>query len=109
MNSPTQRSLALLREAGYRCAIVEKWIPQTKRRNDLFGFVDLLAIRDNETLAVQTTSGSNVASRITKITEDCADALADVRAAGWRIEVHGWRKVKRNGRLVWDARVVDIS
>lgn len=102
--SPTQRTLAKLRKEGYRAAVVEKWNPHAKIRQDLFGVVDVLAIREGETLAVQSTSGSNVASRVHKIEE--SDALADIREAGWRFVVHGWRK-NANGR--WQCREVDVS
>jgi hypothetical protein len=102
--SPTQRSLAKLRNEGYRVAVVERWNPHARIRQDLFGVVDVLAIKDGETLAVQATSGSNVSSRVRKIAE--AEATADIRAAGWRFEVHGWRKL-RNGR--WSCRIENVS
>lgn len=102
--TPTMRSLAYLRGLGYRVAVVERWNYHAKIRQDLFGVVDLLAIREGETLAVQTTSGSNVAARAAKIAE--AEATADIRKAGWRILVHGWRKAA-NGR--WTLREVDCS
>lgn len=102
--TPTQRSLAEMRKRGYRCAIVEKWNPHARIRQDLFGVVDLLAIGNGETIAVQTTSGPHVAERIKKIAE--SDATPDMREAGWRIIVHGWRKAA-NGR--WTLREVDVS
>lgn len=101
--SPTQRSLEYLRELGYHCAIVEKWNSFTKQRQDLWGWCDILAIRENEVLAVQVTS-TGVAERIKKIQESPTVAL--VRKAGIRIEVHGWRKNVK-GRYV--LRVEDIS
>jgi hypothetical protein len=102
-SSPTQRSLEYLREQGYFCAIVEKWNSFTKQRQDLWGWCDILAIRENEVLAVQVTS-TGVAERIKKIQESPTIAL--VRKAGIRIEVHGWRKNVK-GRYV--LRVEDIS
>ena len=54
--TPTQRSLKYLREQGYTVAIVERWNAFAKIRQDLFGFIDLLAIKPGETLAVQTTA-----------------------------------------------------
>ena len=101
--SPTQRSLKYLRESGYTVAVVEYFNYFTKRRHDLFQFADLLAIRENEVLLVQVTSGSNVSARIKKITEN--EHIAAVRKAGMRVEVHGWRKLKAG----WQARVVDLS
>jgi hypothetical protein len=103
MSTPTQRSLQHLREQGYLVAIVEHWNPHARIRQDLFGWIDLLAIRDGETLAVQTTA-SAVAARVKKITE--AASLPAVRKAGWRILVHGWRK-NAAGRYV--LREVDLS
>lgn len=102
--TPTQRSIAHLKKEGYRVAVVERWNPHARIRQDLFGVVDLLAIRENETLAVQTTSGSNVAARIRKISE--SEALPDIRAAGWSFHVHGWRK---NAQGCWVLRVEDVS
>ena len=103
MSSPTQRSKALLEKEGYKVAIVERWNPHAKKRQDLFGFIDLLAIRPDETLAVQTTSYSHVSERLHKIAEH--DNLPAVREAGWKIEVHGWHK--KNNR--WQCRRLDIS
>ena len=101
--SPTQRSLEYLRDLGYHCEIVEKWNSFTKQRKDLWGWCDILAIRENEVLAVQVTA-SAVADRIKKIQESTTVAL--VRKAGIRIECHGWRKNVK-GRYV--LRVEDIS
>lgn len=101
--SPTQRSLEYLRDLGYHCEIVEKWNSFTKQRKDLWGWCDILAIRENEVMAVQVTA-SAVANRIQKIQESTTVAL--VRKAGIRIEVHGWRKNSK-GRYV--LRVEDIS
>lgn len=101
--SPTQRSLAYLREQGYMVAIVERWNPHARIRQDLWGWCDLLAIRKNEVLAVQVTA-SAVSERIRKIQE--SETVAAVRDAGIRIEVHGWRKNSK-GRYV--LRIEDIS
>lgn len=101
--SPTQRSLAYLREQGYHVAIVEHWNAFTKQRKDLWGWCDLLAIRRGEVLAVQVTA-SAVAARIKKIQD--SDTIAFVREAGIRVHVHGWRKLS-DGK--YHLRVEDIS
>ena len=90
--SPTERSLALLRKEGYLVGIVEKWNPHARIRQDLYGFIDLLAVRPGETLGVQATSGSNVSARVAKIAEH--ENYPRVLEAGWVIEVWGWRKLK---------------
>jgi hypothetical protein len=101
--TPTQRSLAYLRGEGYLVAIVEHWNPFARIRQDLFGFIDLLAIRRDETLAVQVTA-SGVSSRVKKI--EASPHLGRVREAGWRLHVHGWRK---NSKGKYVMRVVDLS
>ena len=103
MTSPTQRSLEKLRADGWRAEVVERWIPGANIRKDLWGWVDILALRDGVTLAVQTTSAANVSARVRKITD--SESVADVRKAGWAICVHGWRKVGR----AWTCREVDLS
>lgn len=92
-----------LRKLGWSAAVVEKWNPHARVRQDLFGVVDVLAVARGETLAVQATSDSNVRSRVVKL-ED-SEILPELREAGWRIEVWGWRK--RKGR--WEPRVIDLS
>jgi hypothetical protein len=103
-SSPVSRSVKVMRERGYRAQVVERFNQFGKVRHDLFGIVDIVCVGNGETIGVQATSGSNVASRIKKI-ED-SDALADLRDAGWKIVVHGWRK---NAKGRWELREVDIS
>lgn len=103
MKSPTQNSLDKLRKEGYTAEVVERWVPFANKRKDLFGFIDILAIKDEEVLGVQCTSYGNVSARVKKITE--AETTGIVRKAGIQIEVHGWRKVKNR----WTCKVVDLS
>lgn len=103
-SSPTQRSLAYLRSLGYEVDIAEHWNPFARRRNDLFGIIDLVALTPDGTIGVQTTSASNVSARIRKI-ED-SPMLFALRRAGWRIEVHGWKKDKSGS---WRLRIEDVS
>lgn len=90
--TPTSRSKALLEREGCLVAIVERWNPFAKVRQDLFGIIDLLAVNSGTTIAVQTTSLSNVATRRTKM--QSSEALPRLIAAGWCVELHGWSKVK---------------
>jgi hypothetical protein len=66
MPSLTARSTVFLREQGYIVATVEHYNAFTKRKHDLFGCIDLLAIGNGETVAVQVTSkglSQNVGTR----------------------------------------------
>lgn len=100
--SPTQRSLKHLRAAGYLCAIVEKWNMHARIRQDLYGFIDVLAIKGEDIIGVQSTSGDNVAARSTKITEH---ENYPVVIAAMRIVVHGWRKNSKNR---WVLRELEL-
>lgn len=98
--SNTSRSKKLLESRGYTVAIVERWNPHARIRQDLYGFIDLLGVKPDKTLAVQTTSRDHISSRRAKILE--SDKYYPVKSAGWNIEVHGWYKV---GRL-WQVKIV---
>lgn len=107
--SPTQRSLKLMRAEGWFCEVVEHWNHWVHRRQDLFGYADLLCLKDNDTITVQTTSGSNVSARLTKIAA-CPGALVWLQSPTRRIEVHGWRKVGERGkRKTWQCRRVEVT
>lgn len=101
--TPTQLSLRDLRADGYTAEVVEKWNPHARIRQDLFGIIDIVALKGADTLAVQATTDSNVSSRVHKIAD--SPNVAAIREAGWRIEVWGWKKAGR----IWERRTVDVS
>ena len=127
--SPTQRSLKHLRDNGYTSAVVEKWNMHAKIRQDLFGGIDIVALKgeckvvsvfsrkDNMTvhqvhspgvLGVQSTSDANVAARRTKLL-----ALPELRLwveCGNRLAIHGWsKKGARGKRKLWTLREVELT
>ncbi len=102
--SPTQLSLKKLREEGYTVQVVEYWNSFARIRIDLFGFIDIIALKGKEVLAVQTTSASNMSARCKKIADH--ENVDAVREAGWTIHVHGWHQ---NDKRKWICKVKDIS
>lgn len=104
MSSPTKRTLQEMRKRGYLAEVVEKWIPGANVRRDLAGFIDVLCFKPGEVVGVQSTSDSNVASRVRKIADH--ENVGIVRSAGVRLLVHGWR---RNTKGRWQLREVDVS
>jgi hypothetical protein len=102
--TPTQLTLKALRADGWLAQVTEHWNHHARRRQDLWGCIDVLALKGDVTLGVQCTSGSNVAARVKKMAD--IPVLGDMRKASWRLEVWGWRKAA-NGR--WTCRVVDVS
>ena len=92
----TQRSLAKLRDDGWTVQVVEKWNAFARIRQDLFGFIDILAMCPHRGfLGVQTTTAGEMKRRLLKI-----DAEARARTflqAGGQIQVHGWKKWGKRG------------
>lgn len=100
--TPTKLTLKRLRADGWPLVgITEHWMPNPSpgHRSDLFGFVDILALGPDLTLAIQATSWGNVSHRLRKLRTERAGEVAAVLAAGWEVEVWGWRKVNSRWRL----------
>ena len=103
--SPTQLTLRKLKTDGWTTlAIVEYFVPFAKVRRDLFGFIDVLAVKDGDTLGIQCTTFNNRLARVRKI-ED-SEHLPVLREANWSLEVWGWRKNKSNK---WEVDIIDVS
>lgn len=112
MSSPTSRSLEAIRKRGYKPWCVEYWNSFSRKRVDLFGCWDIMAVGNSEVLLVQTTSYSGVSARVKKIADN--DFTPDCREAGIRMEVHGWKRAEvacKNGntKAQWRCRIVDVS
>lgn len=101
--SPTQLSLKKLKSDGYVVAITERWNPFAKIRQDLFGFIDLLALGDDVVIGVQTTTASNMQARAKKIADH--ENVNAVRKSGIKIIIHGWHKVGNR----WECKEMDVS
>ena len=101
--SPTQLTLKNLRERGYMSEVVEHWNSFARIRQDLFGIIDVIGVGNGETIAVQSTSYTNTSARQKKMMDSIA--LPEIRDANWKVEIHGWHKVKNR----WKVRIIDLS
>ena len=117
MSSPTQRSLEYLRKNGAIAGIVERYNQYSRQRNDLFGFIDIVAIQaDHTILGVQCTSASNHSARVAKIKSDeCKEAAFRWLQAGGNLWVMSWSKRvvrKQDGSKAkvgrWTVRIEDL-
>lgn len=109
--SPTARSLKYLRQQGMLAGVVERFNPGARCYNDLFGFIDIVVLDGAPgVLGVQTTTVSNQAARMTKITSDAlAEPIRRWLGAGNRIHVHGWaKKGPRGKRKTWQVSVTAV-
>lgn len=108
MSSPTQRTLRYLRDQGYAADVTERWIPQARKRKDLWGFCDVAALHPAHpgVLLVQTTSASNHAARRTKLANLATVQLA--LQAGCRVQIISWRKSARTRRYEPRVEAVEL-
>lgn len=106
--SPAQRTLARLRADGWTAQVVEQWNPHAQIRQDLFGGVDVIAIKLGERpKAIQATTGAHVAARVAKLRQqEACEALCEA----FSVEVWGWTKYKvAVRRRHWRPRIVELS
>jgi len=91
--SPMARTLGWLREHGYQADVAERWIPRTKIRKDLFGFIDVMAVSDHELLAIQVSHEDRHADHVKKVM-----ALPVARDLAFHMNVEVWSWGKRGAR-----------
>ena len=111
-DNPTTRTLANLRDRGYRPFVVESYNAYIKRKKDLYGFIDVVGLNPDYpgVLGVQTTTGDHLAERIHKA--KALKAYWHWLQCGNPVEFHGWRKVlaKKGGKLkIWAPRIVRVT
>ena len=103
--SPTARTLAYCRAQGWICGVVEKWNPHARIRQDLFGFIDIVAVGNYAITGIQATSTPNMSARVKKI--EAEPRSVEWRRAGGRILVIGWSKRGPRGKPKrWTAKEV---
>ena len=107
--SITQRTLRALRQEGYICGIVERFLSHVGPfgiHQDLFGIFDIIAIMPRGICGIQSCSGSKFTEHDRTILES-EFSLEWLKAEG-HIELWGWRKVKakRGGKqMIWKPRL----
>ena len=98
--TPTERTLAYLRGLHLECGIVERWLPKARKRLDLFGFIDIIAIDKYQTIGVQSCG--------TAFSEHLKKIKAEPMVRRWlayknrEVLLIGWRKLKqkkKDGKL----------
>lgn len=113
--SPTQRTLKANREMGRICGIVERFnrfAGPHGIRQDLFGFIDLIAMSPDEGIIGVQSCGSSFSEHRKKIFEERPAECIEWLKCGGKVELWGWRKVKekRGGkRMIWKPRIEKIT
>ncbi len=110
MTSPTARTLEALRKLGCLCQVVEHWNAFSRRRIDLYGIIDVVAIRADVpgVTGIQATSTANLTARVKKALAE--PALLVWLQAGNRFSCWGWAKRGKKGeRKVWTLKEVHFA
>lgn len=101
-------TLEICRELGWEAGKTEYRQPFGKGgfglTKDLFGFVDVLAIADEQIMALQVTSEACIMRRVHKIIDECGQAAERFLMAGGVIEVWGYRREMVGKSVRWNAR-----
>lgn len=116
--SPTQRALAECKRRGYVAQVVERFNSFTKRRHDLFGCIDIVAVAKGAGLGslyvpgaiigIQVTSGTNHAARIAKIKAE--PRMAAWAKAGGLVWVWSWAlRGGRGKRKTYQLRETEVT
>jgi len=105
--SPTERTMAYLRAAGFTVVKVEHR-DRSGITHDFAGFADLIAFKaERPIIAVQATTTAHLSDRERKIRAEprAKEWLATGRAAIWLV---GWEKVAWGKRTRYEVTVRDL-
>lgn len=111
--TPTQRTLKAMREQGRLCGIVEKFNHYAGKfgvRQDLFGFIDILAIDPVEGIIAIQSCGHDFSGHVNKMLIERNENLYEWLKHA-KVELWGWRKVKLSrgsGAVRWQPRIADF-
>ena len=103
-DSPTSRTLAALRAAGWTADVVQRWIPGARIRKDYLGLFDIICFDDTFTMGIQCTTSAHHAAHAKKM-------HANPMLAKWHCgrtrgaELWSWHKVAGK----WQQRVEAIE
>jgi hypothetical protein len=89
-----ERTLAWLRDHGYQPAKTEHFNHWAKVRQDLFGFIDVLAVKNDHMIAIQCSDDEHHAAHRNKI---LANPVAPILAQHMDVEIWSWG-LKLTGR-----------
>jgi len=105
----TQRTDRYYEELGYIVGNVERYVHQCKRKFDLFGIIDRIAISDRDTIGLQVCKADFQAHDMKILASDMSPRWVQ---GGRRLILIGWtkQKVKRGGKsMVYKHRIKEYT
>ena len=104
--SPTSRTTKKLREEGYLVEIVERYNSFSRKRHDLLGLFDVIALKNDQLIGIQITTESNNSARYRKMTDESSHLKPWLMTnnEAWIIT---WKKIKHRWR--YRKRILSMS
>jgi hypothetical protein len=115
MATHVNRTRELLTRMNIHSDVAERYLSHCRRRKDLFGFIDIVGITDEQTIGVQATSDGARKDHITKLTEECGEEVRRwLKCPSRAVWLVTWKKKKRPNKrgvkcLMWCASVYIIT
>lgn len=106
----TQKTLKLLKDQGWECAIVERWIPGANIRRDLFNIIDILAILGDRLVGVQSTSYGQRTPHLNKIYNEHGSSTRSWLGTGNELWLISWKKqpIKKGSKRFRYEPCIDV-
>ena len=104
------RTIKYLREEGCICGNVEKYNQYSKKKNDLFGFIDIICIEPGVGVVAVQACGSDYRTHIEKMLGERNENMYEWLKYN-RVKLYGWRKLKlkRGGKARrWYPRIAEF-
>jgi hypothetical protein len=112
MTTHTSRTLKYFREKGYHADMIERFIafPPPGHRKDYFGFGDILAFNNSQTIILQSC-GQSYAAHLRDLLKNPTVPLW-LAGPSRMLILCGWRKIKKvRGQkpMIWAPRIKEIT
>lgn len=102
-----ERSLKRCREAGYVTGLTEHFNPFVKIRQDLYGFIDFVAMKPGKPLLAVQVCNTHAPEHIVKV---CTHPNAKIwLQTGNRIVIHSWVEHSKSGKKTWELDLTRIE
>ncbi|HQD86810.1 MAG TPA: hypothetical protein PK822_07880, partial [Bacillota bacterium] len=111
-NLATQRTLKALRNDGWLVVVAERWNPYARKRQDLFGWIDLVAIKPGVgIMGVQVCTQSFSAHMKKYAQAELLDAIRSWRNSGGLAQLWVWRRAVKKGktRATWHCKIYNLE
>ena len=97
--------MKILRDNGWTCGIVERWMQAARQRIELFGIIDIIACGDGATLGVQSCPYTGHAEHRRTIVDRADDTIKWLLNPNNKLLIVSWRKKKNR----WVPRFEEIT